>query len=393
MLPSPFDLRPTGRLCVRMTSSGYVTIGVLHFHEAFRPEEGAAYPLMFVHDLITPVGLSIGRLEAGALDGGFSGWASSTWPQLAAPGIPARFVQAFRDGWSVLSVTREDPFAQVLPSSDRVFDQGHYWVDVKDGRVSAITPPVAPRELAGTAVSQIATDFCVWPDAKGRPHTLPVLARETRRAFEVVGAIGAMAATQEITNKAATKLLRESALADLGASFSDERYMQYLKVVEAFGMRRSASAMSEMEHRRRDEFSSLVVAAMVDEALDEPVVASTLRLAASRDAYERAPSYLVAESWSHMFVDKVDVTVRWVLKPETFEVVAAQVHSGGVWHALRDQAVRDLAQSLRDNDVVDSSSEFDLQSVKVPPLWALRSQQEAAVNQEQSVRSEPSPGH
>lgn len=393
MLPI-FDMRPTGRLCVRMSAGGFVTTGVLHFPSSFRPEEGTAYPLARGEDgAFEAMPYALGRMDRAELDGSIADWGRmNNWPQLQGDGFAARFVQAFENGWTTVAVTRNDPFAGVLPPEQRKVDHAHYWVDVADGVVKGIEPPVQPKRLLGTGLSQICTDFCVWPDAEGRPHTLPVLTRETRRAFDVTGEITGLVAQGKLDHDVANHLFRSPALYGLGGSLSDERYMEYRALVEKYDMRRGrGEAMSQGKFQRIEEWSNLAVKAMVDGALDEPGVARSLRLAADAREYERAPSYLMADSWSHIFAGGPEVTVRWALDPKTFEVVAAQVQGGGEWHPLRDESVRDLAESLRANDVVDSTSEFDVKSAKVLPLWAIRDLAASADKQPKAPQANSGP--
>lgn len=377
-----FDMRPTGRLCVRMCADGYIATGVLHFPETFRPEEGTAYPLLFNGNSVEAAPIALGRIPEHLRDDGFSGWAgSAVWPQLSVSGFAARYVQAFENGWSMLAVTRADPFDGVLPAEQRRLESAHYWVDVEDGVVRGIEPPVKPKAVLGTAIGQLCTNLCVWPDAQGRPHTLPVLLRETRRAFDMAGTVTGLYATGKLGIDAMNQMFRTPALHGLGVSTSDEMYVKYLAVIEKYDMRCvGGGPTSAAVHQRVDAFSGLAVEAMVNGVLDDPAVVKSLRTAASKSAYERAPSYLMAESWEHILARGSQATTRWVLDPATYEVVAAQVYSDGDWHKLGKEAVLDLNESLRDNDVVDSSGDFELETVKVLPLWAILAQAKNAEN-------------
>ena len=63
-----FDMRPTGRLCVRMAAGGFVTTGVLHFPSSFRPEEGTAYPLLFNGGTLDAAPIALGRIPEDVVD-------------------------------------------------------------------------------------------------------------------------------------------------------------------------------------------------------------------------------------------------------------------------------------------------------------------------------------
>lgn len=393
MLPI-FDMKPSGRLCVRMASGGFATTGVLHFPSSFRPEEGTAYPLVIGEDgAFEAVPYALARMDRAELDGSITDWGNQkSWPQMQRDGFAARFVQAFENGWTTVAVTRNDPFEGVLPPEQRKVDHGHYWVDVTDGVVTAIEPPVQPKRLMGTALSQICSNFCVWPDAEGRPHTLPVLTRETRRAFEVVGEVTGLLAQKKLSEDAANQLLRSPGLYGLGGSLGDPQYLEYRAVVEKYGMRRGfGEAMSREKFQRTQEWSRLAVEALLGQGLDEPGVARSLRLAADAREYERAPSYLVAKAWDYLPAQGSQKTVRWVFDPSANDVLSAQVHNGRDWHAMSRSDVQDLAECLRDDCVAQAPEKFDLATVKTLPLWAIRDLAAAAENQPKAPQAESGP--
>lgn len=381
----------SGRFCVRKTSDGFATVGVLHFPEKFRPEEGTGYPLIWADGQLRTVPIAMGKLAPHQLDDGFGGWSQSPiWRDIGEAGFVARFVKAFDNGWSALSVTRSDPFAGMVPDAHRFADGPHYWVDIHDGQVTAIPSPVPPKSLQGTALSQLCTNFCVWPNGEGEPHTLPALSSSTRRAFSMLNSISLLVANDKLDRQDANHLIRDSAaLQGLGASLADDDYLQYLKVAGEFGMLDANGAYSTSAFARKNDFTSLVASAMQNGELENSAVRMMLRTISKASQYEARPTLLSHKDWDHVFADGQLFKTRWciepgdprwhvdpgdaeqALNPEGAEMIRAQKLTAGGWVSLGPKDLQDLAVNVAQSFEAIRQEGMGVKAGKIPPLWAL----------------------
>lgn len=84
------------------------------------------------------------------------------------------------------------------------------------------------------------------------------------------------------------------------------------------------------------------------------------------------PRYLVAENYAHCFIGRTASTVRWVMDLESGELVDAYVDAGRNWRPLDRDAMRDLLEDLRDNDVRTDPHGFGATWASALPSWAKR---------------------
>lgn len=79
-------------------------------------------------------------------------------------------------------------------------------------------------------------------------------------------------------------------------------------------------------------------------------------------------AFLIDEGWGHIFAGNTEKTTRWVVDRRTSSLVAAQVETRGKWDDLTQAEAEDLAESLRDNDVLE---DVDLEACEAElPTWA-----------------------
>lgn len=82
--------------------------------------------------------------------------------------------------------------------------------------------------------------------------------------------------------------------------------------------------------------------------------------------------YLTSEGWGHFFISNSEVETRWVIDRSSQNLIDAQLKgTNGAWLELDGAQAADLANSLRDNDVLEDAGE-DIGAVRVSslPLWA-----------------------
>lgn len=96
-----------------------------------------------------------------------------------------------------------------------------------------------------------------------------------------------------------------------------------------------------------------------------------------------ATDYIICDGWGHFFsaASRKETTTRWVISKLTENVVDAQflIDPGRMrWHYLDGQRMTDLAQSVRDNDVLDDPAIWSLQESTTPPSWMKTPLQQAA---------------
>ena len=100
------------------------------------------------------------------------------------------------------------------------------------------------------------------------------------------------------------------------------------------------------------------------------------RFVASNEDDPRFASYLVANSWRHIFRGKREDTVRWVyrLGSSANGVVFAQVQDRhNSWVTLDKAAMADIEESIHDNDIPDTFRDewsSEVTPMKSLPTWA-----------------------
>lgn len=281
----PRIYHPSGRACVRQTSEGFITMGVMHFNDRFQPEEFASYPLAFARDGIS---VSTGMLEAPGVhyEDSLSAWVTQPrWrssnpamhPELQVNSV--RFVKAFENGYTFLSVSREDPLAKYVKSHAK--NCSHYFVEFDQGHVKPFETPLTGHNgngLNGQALSSILRTHCIWPDANGINHTLPDLSTVARAKFDQLRDIDRQLIIQSISKEDAAaqrQKLGEMATAEV---LKDPQWRAFLKTHLEYNMvGKSDAPMKHAEVESKGAFSTVVARAIHEDNLDSPEVHAKLQ--------------------------------------------------------------------------------------------------------------------
>jgi hypothetical protein len=257
------DYSPTsGRIVVRRAGQAFVALGVLHFgpHD-FRPEEGTGYPLVISAGRLHATPMAGKPLAYHELTGGISSWARiHSWRQFRKPEmggrvVEARFVHAFRNGWSFVAISKQDPFEAQLTETHR--QAVHYWADIDaDAKVTGIPPPT-DEKLEGMALGGILRDLPVWPDGKGGLRTLPALPRACREPANLANLLLAMRAAGELTDSAYAEIMRACPTVDAFRSLSRDRgYERFLLEMRKRGELKPERAVTAEELEAREALAT-----------------------------------------------------------------------------------------------------------------------------------------
>ncbi|SFF32939.1 hypothetical protein [Paracidovorax wautersii] len=371
---SQFEFSPSGRLCVRKVSGGVIFVGVLHYPSGFRPEEGTGYPLVVAGDQVTALPYALGRLPDGQESGSLGDWASqSIWAEPASAGgekiVLARHCAAFENGWSAVGVARSDPFAPGLDVADPFADGPHYWIDINEGRVCLIHPPVPQSRIKGSALVQLCAQP-VWPGPTGELFTLPTLTSRTRSLMEVSTKLGDMVIDGTMDQEHADKIMREvPGLYGLGGSHGDQDYLAFRKAISPYKFQRARDPMSAAECARSEGFMRLAVAAWQQEALGSPAVCAALLASASKRAYTDLPAFLEAKAWP-VVIQGVEMRTRWIMD-EGGAILAAEQRGSGDWGPMGDATRQELQEVLAAAGVSTHAPAADTMVTKVPAVWAI----------------------
>ena len=264
-MSNPFFYPPSGLLCVRKTGDGYITMGVLHFPEGFRPEEGTAYPMMLDEHGMVALPSAMGRLDKSVLDAGMGYWPTTNcWP-LFEGGIAARFLNAFSsgNGWSAMMVTKTDPFEKHLSEEHRL--DAHYWVRVHDGVVLPAASPVPVGSLNGADVGGIYRDLCVWPNPQGKSSTLPIHTLACRQMMHVGSLLQALVAKGDLDQSVFISLVRRSdALRwEIGLGTPDPEFQKFrVAALEADLIKVEGPRNEEQYLRHKEKFAQVFAQCM-----------------------------------------------------------------------------------------------------------------------------------
>lgn len=82
------------------------------------------------------------------------------------------------------------------------------------------------------------------------------------------------------------------------------------------------------------------------------------------------PRYVIADHWGHIFVGKQESTTRWAYDRFEDRLVNAEIQTAGRWSALTESAMKDLLESIHDNDADGTPTDFDLEETDTLPQWA-----------------------
>lgn len=82
------------------------------------------------------------------------------------------------------------------------------------------------------------------------------------------------------------------------------------------------------------------------------------------------PRYVIAENWGHIFVGSLENVTRWAYDRFEDRLVNAEIQTAGRWSALTESAMKDLLESIHDNDADGSPTDFDLEEADALPEWA-----------------------
>lgn len=96
---------------------------------------------------------------------------------------------------------------------------------------------------------------------------------------------------------------------------------------------------------------ALTDTASVREELAERMASS----GAEKEDQGGSSRYICEEGWGHCFVGSNESTTRWVVDRHTGSLIHAQVREGLGWNDLSLSEAKDLAESLRDNDIMEST--------------------------------------
>lgn len=86
------------------------------------------------------------------------------------------------------------------------------------------------------------------------------------------------------------------------------------------------------------------------------------------------PRFLQSDGWGHIFAGDAEQITRWVLDRATGGLIAAEVKGHMGWKSLSPDEKNDLAESIKDNDVLASPEDFEGDVVEsgVLPEWAVQ---------------------
>jgi hypothetical protein len=264
-MSNPFFYPPSGLLCVRKTGDGFITMGVLHFPEAFRPEEGTAYPMMLDEHGMLALPSAMGRLDKETLDSGMTYWPTQKcWPRFEG-GIAARFLNAFPsgNGWSAMMVTKADPFEKHLSEQHR--SDAHYWVRVHDGVVLPADSPVPVGSLNGVDVGGIYRDRCVWPDHHGKPSTLPIHTLASREMMHLGSLLQALVAKGDLDQSVFISLGRRSVALrrELGLGTPEPEFQKFrVAAYDAYLIEVERPRNEEQNLRYKEKFAQVFAQSM-----------------------------------------------------------------------------------------------------------------------------------
>lgn len=82
------------------------------------------------------------------------------------------------------------------------------------------------------------------------------------------------------------------------------------------------------------------------------------------------PRFVVAEHWGHIFLGNREEMTRWAYDRVAEKLVTAEVQTNGKWSRLADAAVKDLTESIHDNDATGTPGDFELAEVDALSGWA-----------------------
>lgn len=81
--------------------------------------------------------------------------------------------------------------------------------------------------------------------------------------------------------------------------------------------------------------------------------------------------YMSDEGWAHCFTGSTETTIRWVIDRHKGDLIHAQSYSGLKWVNLSLDEAKDVAQSLKDNEIMDDFGAYQLGNTL--PNWAASS--------------------
>lgn len=90
---------------------------------------------------------------------------------------------------------------------------------------------------------------------------------------------------------------------------------------------------------------------------------------------ELAKNYMKADNWGHCFIGSRETIVRWVCSIDDqgdVTVIAGQCSDGrGGWEDMNRSEMKDVEESIIDNNLVDDFPGYGLEMVSELPDWAL----------------------
>lgn len=223
-------LKPVaGRILVRALRDATIVVGVLHFRSDLEIVEGAAYAMRMEGD---EVALEAARLDDGVadeFDGTGLGQLATcpVWYRHSAPEtMTVRMVKAFPDSnsWSVVAVA---PHPVAFGQTD---DAGHAWFDVHNGHCDQITPVI---DAVGTALSQLLTQYPIWPDVAGVLHSVPQIPTAWRESQHRATMLLVQVGRGEINSSDYLDIVRrDPRLSRHAARVPDPEFCRFLAVME-----------------------------------------------------------------------------------------------------------------------------------------------------------------
>ena len=237
----------SGRIVVRETGTHEsLLLGILHFPAEFLVKETALYLLMVVGESVYVVDCPIddGIPEQHQGNGVGYNLTDTIWRGTSVAGtLTARFLKAFPEsnGWVVYGPSRK----QVVPPTQ--FVEGHAWMDVAHGKLTAIAPPFDAR---GESVAGILTSHPVWPDANNRVHTLPAMESAWRPVYLRHSLLLASLGAGEISQETFVETVRnDPQLFHIRHLSIDHGYSRYLAKLRELGgiSERGVRTVAELE--------------------------------------------------------------------------------------------------------------------------------------------------
>lgn len=219
----------TGRLLLRKLSDGAVLVGVLFFPREFQIIEGAAYPAVVSNGTLTVMTTpQDGGLPEQAVAAGVTGMLDACiWPRTTHPEVVAvRFLKAFPEdnGWTLVAAI--EPHAVPKLATDPA---GHGWYEVREGALEAISAPICAK---GMGMGQVLSQFALWPDVAGVPHSVPAIESTVREDMLRNSRLLAEVGRGERTRESYTQVARAE-LSHVATPFFDPDYARHLAELEA----------------------------------------------------------------------------------------------------------------------------------------------------------------